>query len=251
MAHAELRREIIRISHLSGEGHVPSSFSVLDIIKKLYDDVLNYEPSNPKDEWRDRFVLSKGHASLALYAVLAEKGFFPKSELETFCKTGSKFEGHPNPKIPGVEALTGSLGHGFPMAVGMALALKTKHLSAPRVFCLVGDGEMSEGSCWEAAILAAHYKLDNLIVIVDDNKSNPVSIPIADMFAVLGWRVADIFQDQFASAIDMEDKKPGPWIYVCKTVKGHGCAAMEENPAMWHHRKVSDEELPALLESCQ
>jgi transketolase len=262
MPNAELRREILRIANLTKEGHVPSSFSVLDILVSLFGGetsrgILKHDPKNPKDPARDRFILSKGHAALGYYAVLAHAGYFDMESLyesSGFCQPGSIYEGHPNTKIPGVEVNTGSLGHGLPMAVGTALALKIKHLQPPRVFCLVGDGELSEGSCWESVILAAHLKLDNLVVIVDANQSNPVKIgfserqSIDEVFRVFGWwSYENHWYLDFRIPQESQKDSGRPLVVVCHTKKGHGCKPMEDAPEMWHHRIISDEELPALL----
>jgi transketolase len=168
----ELKKQIVLAAHAAGSGHIPSAFSILDIVWTLYDKILKPE---------DRFILSKGHGCLALYAVLVEKGYFPKEQLMTFAKHDSILGGHPDRnKIPGVIASTGSLGHGLPMAVGVALAKKIKKQPG-RVFCLVGDGEMNEGSCWEACLLAAHHKLDNLIIFVDYNYSTDRALTLDNL----------------------------------------------------------------------
>ena len=157
----ELKKVILKASYISKEGHIPSAFSILDILYVLYNQILNINANNPIDENRDRFILSKGHASLGLYAVLSDRGFIDSEELETFGKFSSRLGGHPDcNKIPGVEASTGSLGHGFPIAVGIAMALKIKK-SSSRVFVIVGDGECNEGTIWETALLAVNHNLNN------------------------------------------------------------------------------------------
>ncbi len=162
----DLRRHIIEASAKAGEGHVPSAFSILDILWVLYDRLMNIDPANPTAETRDRFILSKGHASLGLYAVLAHKGVFGAEAFVTFGKYGGILGSHPDSTIvPGVEASTGSLGHGFPIAVGVAMGQRIRKMSA-RTFCLIGDGEANEGSVWEAALLGAHHKLENITCIV-------------------------------------------------------------------------------------
>ena len=154
----EIRKLILEAALEAGEGHIPSAFSILDLLWVLYDRVLRIQPSSPSDFHRDRFILSKGHASLGLYAVLAQKNFISKDELKEFGKYKSRLGGHPDRnKVPGVEASTGSLGHGFPMAVGAAIALRIQN-SAARVFALIGDGEANEGSVWEAALIASHHR---------------------------------------------------------------------------------------------
>jgi transketolase len=249
----ELRRQILEAAAASAEGHVPSAFSVLDVLWILYHEVLQVNPRDPAWPERDRFVLSKGHASLGLYAVLAASGFFPADELRTFAQAASRLGGHPDrTKVPGVEASTGSLGHGFPMAVGMALALRIRG-SRSRVFALVGDGECNEGSVWEAAMLAAHHRLDRLTCIVDYNHSGDRALGLGDLvgkFRSFGWE---------ASAVDGHDHQAlrrvlapvaagRPVVVVAETIKGHGCPPLENEPA-WHHRAPTAVELPRLLEA--
>jgi transketolase len=175
------------------EKHGSSTLSTVDVLWVLYDRVLRYDPRNPRSEVRDRFVLSKGHGPLALYAILADKGFFPAAELGTFLRYDSLLGGHPDRnKVPGVEASTGSLGHGLPMAVGMALALRAKR-SDRRVFALIGDGECNEGTIWEAAMVAADKGLANLTVIVVDNASSSIRLgDIGSRFAAFGWAAATV-----------------------------------------------------------
>ena len=162
-----LRRYVIDAMRGGGRGHLGSSMSMIEILRVLYDSVLKFDPANPKSLDRDRFVLSKGHGCLALYAILADKGFFPISELESFCRPTSRLGGHPERgKVPGVEASTGALGHGLPIAVGLALAMRLQKRNS-RVFVLTGDGEINEGSNWEAGMAAAKHKLSNLTVMMD------------------------------------------------------------------------------------
>ena len=170
------------------EKHGSSTLSTVDVLWVLYDRVLRYDPRNPRSEDRDRFVLSKGHGPLALYAILADKGYFPAAELHTFLRYDSLLGGHPDRnKVPGVETSTGSLGHGLPMAVGMALALRAKRIDR-RVFALIGDGECNEGTIWEAAMVAADKRLANLTAIVVDNASSSIRLgDIASRFAAFGW----------------------------------------------------------------
>lgn len=247
-----LRRRILQTASDAGEGHIPSALSVLDILWVLYDQILKIDPLDPTSDDRDRFVLSKGHASLGLYAVLAEKNFIPASELKTFGKYKSRLGGHPDTtKIPGVEASTGSLGHGFPMAVGMALALKIRK-SAARVFVLIGDGEANEGTVWESCLLAAHHKLSNLVCIVDYNHSTDRALQMGNFvekFQSFGWAgeiVSGHDQNQLAeSFLHVGDV---PRVVVAETIKGFGVSSLENNPE-WHHRVPKASELPALLES--
>src|SRR3989338_7104900 len=176
-----LKQIIVTASAKSGEGHIPSAFSVLDILWVFYAKVFKFILKNPLDQRRDIFILSKGHASLGLYAVLAEKGFFPLSELENFGKFNSMLGGHPDRnKFPGIEASTGSLGHGFPISLGIAMGLKIRRNSG-KVFVLIGDGECNEGTVWESALLASHHNLSNLTCVVDYNHSTDRALGIGDV----------------------------------------------------------------------
>ncbi len=247
-----LRKAIVRAGYLSGEGHIPSALSVLDILWVLYHRIMHIDPSHPDDPGRDIFVLSKGHASLGLYAVLAERGFFPRSELDGFCAYGSPLGGHPHwKKVPGVEASTGSLGHGFPMSVGVALGLKIKGLRN-RVFCLAGDGECNEGTIWESALLAAHHGLDRLCAIVDYNHSTDRALQLGDLarkFEAFGWE-ARVINGHCHSEVEMALREPvpgRPLVVIAETVKGRGCKVMENNPA-WHHKAPTAEEYRLIME---
>jgi transketolase len=248
-----LRRQIVLATVAANEGHIPSSFCVLEILWVLYDRILRFDPANPADESRDRFVLSKGHASLAIYAVLAEKGFFPSSELAGFATGGSRLGGHPDSrKVPGIEASTGSLGHGFPMAVGMATALARKE-SPSRVFVLVGDGECNEGTVWEAALLAARQRLDNLTLIVDQNHSTDLAVPLGDLvgkFRAFGWDAVGVDgHDTGALEESLRGRSPGsPRVVVAETIKGYGCRRIQEEPGAWHHGAPKPEDLASILE---
>ena len=248
----KLKRQIVLATLAVGEGHIPSAFSILDILWVLYDRVLQIDPKNHKSDERDRFVLSKGHGALALYAVLAEKGFFSASELERFAAFDSPLGGHPDcNKVPGVEASTGSLGHGLPMAVGMALGMRIRKLRK-RICVLVGDQECNEGSIWESALLAAHHRLSNLTCIVDYNHSTDRSLLLGDIaskFAAFGWAANTINghdHDEIHKAL-IRTESDRPTAIVAETVKGFGCKQMENNPA-WHHRAPTPDELPAILE---
>ena len=247
-----LRTEIIKASANAKEGHIPSALSILDILWVLYDRVLITYPDCPRHPGRDRFILSKGHASLGLYALLAEKGFFDKSLMNDFGSYDSILGGHPDRnKVPGVEASTGSLGHGFPMSVGVALALKIKKLSS-RVFTVVGDGECNEGSVWEAALLAAHRNLSNLICIVDYNHSTDRALIVGDLagkFEQFGWKSREIDGHDHEEIYDACRDVPMdvPLAIIANTRKGNGCKIMENNPA-WHHRSPTVEELGEILE---
>ncbi len=226
-------------------GHPGGSLSICDILSVLYFEVMNVDPANPKMEDRDRFVLSKGHCAPALYAMLAEKGFFPVSDVYTLRQTNSYIQGHPDMKgIPGIDMSTGSLGQGISAANGMALAGKLKDKDY-RVYTILGDGELEEGQVWEAAMFAAHYKLDNLTAFVDNNglqidgKITDVmnSEPIDEKFRAFGWNVIVIDAhdyDEILEAVNEAKATKGkPTMIVAKSVKGKGVSFMENNPA-WH-----------------
>ena len=248
----ELRRTIISMATNAGEGHIPSALSILDILWMLYDRILKINPSNPKSPTRDRFILSKGHASLGLYAVLAKKGFFPCFELENFGKYNSSLGGHPDRnKVPGVEASTGSLGHGFSISVGIALGLKIRKIDS-NVFVLIGDGEANEGTIWESALLASHHNLSNLCCIIDYNHSTDRALKVGDLvskFNAFGWKSFSINghnHEEIYSALSCPQDS-APLAVVAETVKGFGCKMMENNPE-WHHKSPRKEDLPAILE---
>lgn len=247
-----VRQDIIREVFSAGSGHPGGSLSAADILTALYFSEMNVDPRDPVMKGRDRFVLSKGHAAPALYACLAERGYFPKEDLVTLRKLGSKLQGHPSMKLlPGVEMSTGSLGQGISAAVGMALAGKADG-DPGRIYALLGDGELQEGMVWEAAMAAGHYKLDNLCAVVDhnglqiDGRNEDVMnvMPIAEKFAVFGWNVLEIDghdMDQILDAFDMAKKCKGmPTVIVAETVKGKGVSFME-GQAGWHG-KAPDEE---------
>jgi transketolase len=218
----------------------------------LYDRVLRVDPANPRSEDRDRFVLSKGHASLALYAVLAEKGFFPASDLERFATFDSALGGHPDRrKVPGVEASTGSLGHGFPISVGMALALRRKARPS-RVVALVGDGEANEGTIWEAALLAAHHGLGNLTVVVDHNHSTDSALSLGDVaakFRAFDWDAEDVDGHDAESLFAALSRPPSgrPRAVVARTVKGYGSAKIQKEPGAFHHGAPKPGDLAEIL----
>jgi transketolase len=251
----ELRRTIISTATNAGEGHIPSALSILDIIWVLYDRVMKIDSSSPEDGDRDRFILSKGHGSLALYAVLAEKGFFPVDELKTFAKYGSRLGGHPDcNKVPGVEASTGSLGHGFPLGVGIALGMRLSK-NRRHVYVLVGDAECNEGSIWEAALLAAHHKLSNITCIVDYNHSSDRSLALGNLeakFTSFGWSASSVNGHDHNALYKALTRTANdqPTAIVAETIKGFGCTQMENNPA-WHHCVPTDDELPRILEELE
>jgi transketolase len=218
-----------------------------DIVAVLYGAVLNLDPKNPKAANRDRFLLSKGHAGAAIYAALAERGFFPAERLMDHCQDGADFSGHISHKgIPGVEFSTGSLGHALPVSCGMAFAGKRAN-ATHRVFCLLSDGECDEGSNWEAILFAPHHKLDNLIAIVDYNKIQslgpvPETLtlePFFDKWRAFGWEVREVNGHDYAALLENLSKTPWtvgkPSVLICHTTKGKGVSYME-NTVMWHYR---------------
>ena len=253
-----IRINALKAIHAAKSGHPGGSLSSADILATLYFGELNIDPKNPKMADRDKFVLSKGHAVPALYAALGERGFYEVNEMMTLRQVGSKFQGHPNMnKVPGIEMSTGSLGQGFSAAVGMAIAGKIDK-NPGRVYALTGDGELQEGIVWEAAMQAAHRKLDNLVAIVDlnglqiDGKVSDVKCvcPVDEKFRSFGWNVINVDGHNFeelTTAFD-EAKKCGgvPTAIIAHTHKGKGVSFMEDN-AGWHGKAPSDEELAAAI----
>ena len=255
----KVRKGIITGTYHAKSGHPGGSLSSADIFTYLYFNEMNIDPENPKDPDRDRFVLSKGHVAPGLYAVLAEKGFFPAEDLTTLRHIGSYLQGHPDMKsTPGVDMSSGSLGQGFSAAVGMALAAKMDGKDY-RVYSLAGDGEIQEGQIWEAAMFASTKNLDNLVLIVDNNNlqidgeitwsSSPY--PIDEKFAAFGFHVINIDGhdfDQIAAAFkEAREVKGKPVAIVAKTVKGKGVSYME-NQAGWHGKAPNDEEYAIAME---
>lgn len=255
-----IRRHIVEMLAEAGSGHPGGSLSSADILTVLYFHEMKVDPKNPRWEDRDRFVLSKGHAAPVVYAVLAEKGFFPKEELMKLRKTGAMLQGHPDMKgTPGLDMTTGSLGQGLSAAIGMALAGKLDKKDY-RVYALLGDGEVEEGQIWEAAMAAAHYNLDNVTAFVDDNGlqiDGPVKEvmspgDIGEKFGAFGWHVIYIDGHDFqaiASAIEeAKNTKVKPTAIIAKTVKGKGVAFME-NQVGWHGKAPSLEEAKEALKA--
>ena len=249
----EVRQGIVTSVHSAKAGHPGGSLSAADLFTYLYFEELNVDPKDPKKADRDRFVLSKGHTAPGLYAALAEKGFFPKEDLITLRHTGSYLQGHPDMKcIPGVDMSSGSLGQGVSAAVGMAIAAKISG-DDYRVYTLLGDGEIQEGQVWEAAMLASHHKLDNLLVIVDNNNlqidgeitkvNSPY--PIDKKFEAFNFHVINIDGNDFdqidAAFKEAKSVKGRPTVIIAKTVKGKGVSFME-NQAGWHGKAPNDEE---------
>ena len=256
-----LRKMAIKTLESGKRAHLGSAMSIMELIRFLYDDFLCYEISNPKDPNRDRFILSKGHGCLAQYVVLADKGFFDEKELLCFCHADSILGGHPEyGKIPGVEASTGSLGHGISIGVGMALAIKLQNRKS-RVIVLVGDGETNEGSVWEAAMSAAKHQLSNLTVIIDYNKIQSYgfisevlgSEPMAEKWSSFGFAVEEINGHDIAAIQKSFSKLPfnvkKPTALICHTIKGKGFSFAENNPT-WHHKSnLSDAEIQKMYDS--
>ena len=249
----EVRKGIVTSVHSAKAGHPGGSLSAADLFTYLYFEELNVDPKDPKKADRDRFVLSKGHTAPGLYAALAEKGFFPKEDLITLRHTGSYLQGHPDMKcIPGVDMSSGSLGPGVSAAVGMAIAAKISG-DDYRVYTLLGDGEIQEGQVWEAAMLASHHKVDNLLVIVDNNNlqidgeitkvNSPY--PIDKKFEAFNFHVINIDGNDFdqidAAFKEAKSVKGRPTVIIAKTVKGKGVSFME-NQAGWHGKAPNDEE---------
>jgi transketolase len=246
----DLRLAIVDAMVGGRRGHVGSALSLVEIVRVLYDDVLHVRPSDPQWRDRDRCILSKGHGCLALYAVLADKGFFPREELLVQCTPGALLGGHPETHIPGVEASTGALGHGLPIAVGLALAAKMQHRTN-RVVVITGDGELDEGSNWEAALSARKHELDNLVLIVDYNKLQsfgPVSEvmplePLANKLTAFGFAVREVDGHDVAALRDALRTLPfeagKPSALIAHTIKGGGIAECEHDPE-WHHKASFD-----------
>ncbi|MFH0876555.1 MAG: transketolase [archaeon] len=258
----KLRQLIIKMIHAAGSGHPGGSLSSVEIFTALYFDVMKHDPKKPDWDGRDRFVLSKGHVCPALYAAMAVSGYFPEEELLTLRKLGSRLQGHPHMlKLPGLEMSCGSLGQGLSLAAGICIGLKMDK-KPNRVFCLMGDGELDEGQIWEAAMTAAHYKLDNLVGIVDVNglqidgwtKDVKNLEPLFDKWRSFGWHVLEADGHNVSDVIDKlreaEHIHSKPVAILCHTVKGKGVSFMENN-AGWHGKAPNDEELKKAIEELQ
>ena len=248
----EYRKKILTYIKHANAGHTGGSLSCVDILNVLYNDVMNVGPSNFDSPTRDRYIQSKGHSVEALFVVLADQGFYPESELNTLCKYQSHFVGHPTRKIPGVEQNTGALGHGLAISSGVALAGKKDKLDY-KVYTLLGDGELAEGSNWEAALIAAQYKLDNLVAIVDHNglqiTDRTINVcstdPLGEKFQAFGWEVIEVdghdLQKLKEILNSMPLKKDKPSLVIANTTKGKGVSFMEDQ-LTWHHKVPTDEE---------
>lgn len=253
----DIRKTIYKIAHYAGGGHLGAAFSIVDIITVLYfDNVLRYDIANPEWEGRDRFVLSKGHACYALYAVLAKAGYFSENELWSVGKPGSRLGGHPKlHEIPGVEASTGALGHGLSFAIGIAYANKVDDRQS-HTYVILGDGECQEGSIWEGALSVPTLELDNMTVVVDYNKlqamdklENIVNMkPFADKWKAFGWNVVEIDGHNYKEIREalLERQEGKPTLVLANTIKGKGVSFMENVP-IWHYRMPNEEELTVLF----
>lgn len=255
------RKIILTIIKNGGAGHTGGSLSCIDILNVLYNRVMNVCPQNFTDPNRDRYIQSKGHSVEALYAVLADKGFYPKSELDTLNQYQSHFVGHPTRKINGIEHNTGALGHGLSVAVGIAIAGK-KNGSNFKVYTLLGDGELTEGSNWEASMTAAHYKLDNLVVIADRNglqitgpteEVNALE-PLEAKFKAFGYSVRQVNGNNVAELVDTLEgvlfEKGKPNLILAHTVKGCGVSFME-NSVKWHHKVPTEDEFALAMQELE
>lgn len=260
----KIRLHALEMTNRGGTSHIASIFSMADLVAVLYADVLRYDAKNPRWPQRDRLLLSKGHAGAGIYAALAESDFFSVSELETHCQNGSRLSGHVSHKgVPGVEASTGSLGQGLPMAMGMAMAAKLNH-EAHRVYCIIGDGECDEGAVWETALIANQYQLDNFIVTIDFNKIQSLAPvedtirlePLDEKWRSFGWHVIRVDgHDHTALHRAYDDARAAmgggkPIVVIADTVKGKGVSFME-NTVLWHYRTARGDEYNAALKELE
>jgi transketolase len=257
----QIRQHVIKMISARGKGHTGPALSMVEIATALYFGVLRVDPENPKHPGRDRFLLSKGHACTTLYASLAERGFFPVSRLDEYYRLDSLLGGHPVNGLPGIEASTGSLGHGLPMAAGMALAAKIDGKDH-RVFTVLGDGETQEGSVWEAAMAAAHYRLDRLVAVVDRNGleiDGPTETvmalePLPQKWESFGWAVCTLDGHDLSALVQTLRSAPfvpgKPSVLIAKTVKGKGVDFIE-NRKEWHHRAPDSKQAEAAFQQLQ
>ena len=256
-----LRRLVVRALEMGERGHIGSTMSLIEILHVLYDDVLRFDPANPLWPDRDRMILSKGHGCIALYIMLADKGFFPVETIDTFCRRDSILGGHPEAnKVPGVEASTGALGHGLSIGVGMALATRI-HKRDSRVFVVMGDGEIDEGSVWEAAMCASKHRLSHLTALVDYNKLQSAGPtreildlePLVDKWRAFGFAVSEVDGHDIGALRAIFRRLPfagdRPSAIICHTVKGKGIPFAEHDPN-WHHKaKVSSDTIARMYEA--
>ena len=252
------RKALLKYIKMANAGHTGGSLSCTDILNVLYNDVLGVTPENFSERQRNRYVQSKGHSVEALYVVLADQGFYPESDLETLCRYKTKYVGHPTRKVNGIEFNTGALGHGLAISAGIALAAKKDHYDH-KVFTLLGDGELAEGSNYEAAMMAAHYKLDNLVAILDHNtlqitgRNREVCspYPIDEKFKAFGWSVVSIDGNSIPELRKVLHNVPAeknkPTLIIANTIKGKGVSFMEDE-MKWHHRVPTDEQYKQAME---
>ena len=257
----EIRKKTLEIIFRSKAGHLGGSMSDVEILVALFYRAMHYDPQNPKWKERDRFILSKGHSAESYYAVLSDVGFFPEDELKRYGTYRSRLMGHPNTKIPGVEISTGALGHGLSCGVGMALGNRMNGVGS-KCFVLMGDGELAEGSVWEAAMAAANYKLDHLVAIIDRNGlqiSGPTeqvmrTEPLKDKWEAFGWKVLEADGhdiDALSALFENAPAVPGkPTMVIAHTVKGKG-VPFAENIAKWHHGVPNEEEYQTALRAIE
>ncbi len=247
----KIRQRILEVSYKSGRGHIPTSFSIVEILKALYD-LMQHRPADPDWEERDLFILSKGHGALAHYSVLAEQGYFPVEDIFSLGRLDSRFGCHADRlKVPGVEASTGSLGHGIGLAVGMAMGLKIRE-SKRRVYVVIGDGESNEGSVWEAVLVAVNRGLNNLTIIYDDNRSHSRGLQITEPAAHFRGFGCAVFEtdghDTDAIKESLGKMADGVKVIIARTEKGHGCRTLVNNPYEWHGKSPTDSEYAMLME---
>lgn len=252
-----IRKDVMNLVYQAKTGHTGSDLSCADLLVALYYDVMAVDPANPNRADRDQYIQSKGHAAEVLWAVLADRGFIDKTELASFSQFGSPLIGHPNNKVAGVEMNTGSLGHGLPVSVGIALAGKMDG-KAFHTYTLMGDGELAEGSVWEGAMAAAHYHLDNLTAIIDRNSLQITGAseevmgiePLNEKWQAFGWEVHEIDgnnMEEIVSTLKTPNQPGKPKLVIAHTIKGKG-VSFAENQAGWHHKVPTDQELASALE---
>lgn len=246
------RIDILKYIKMANAGHTGGSLSCTNILNVLYNEILDVSPETFTDKNRDRYIQSKGHSVEALYVVLADKGFFPREDLESLCRAGSRYVGHPTRKVNGIEFNTGALGHGLSISAGIALGAKKEEASY-KVYTLLGDGELAEGSNWEAAMMAAHYRLDNLIAVLDHNGLQITGpnrevcspYPIDEKFRAFGWQVNEVDGNDIPALRELLRNIPEipgkPNLVIAHTIKGKGVSFME-NDKKWHHGVPSDEQ---------
>lgn len=257
----ELREQVIRMINNAKAGHVGGDMSIMDILVELYYEEMNVDPDNINDMSHDRFVLSKGHVAESLYAVLADRGFIDKSELETFQQFGTQLIGHPNNKVNGIEMNSGSLGHGLSVCVGMAIAGKLQKLPY-RVYTVMGDGELAEGSIWEAVESAAQYKLNNLCAVIDKNGLQISGTTdqvmnhgnLLERFRTYGWNAIEVnghdFNELRGAFKQARGFEAGPTVIIANTIKGKGISFMENN-VKWHHKVCNEDEFNQAIQELQ